>query len=276
MEDGQWSYGGLVFGAGTDVRVRSLPVGVRDFVARSGSTIRPRDHGSFTGDQWVGSKEPQLELLAMTRAAEVEVEQVFAPGGDPAALTFKFQGRPEQRIYVRPFRWARRHTQESDGVGRASIIVAFEQPDPRVYSEEEHSEGIVAASQTGGMVFPLEFPLVFGSGGAGTATLANTGNFGARPVVTISGGVLVGPRLEHAGLGVSVRLPGLSVPDGSTLVIDFDARSVLLDGVSRYSEVSADTVWWDLVPGDNEVRFSVGSGGVGVSATVIWRDAWLP
>ena len=274
--DGQWSYGGLTFGAGTDIRVLSLPVGVRDFVARSASTIRPRDHGSFVGDAWVGSKEPQIELMAMTRAAEIAVEEVFAPGGDLAALSFKFQGRVQQRVYARPTRWARPHTREADGVGRATVMMAWEQPDPRVFSEEEHSTGIVLSSQTGGMEFPVTFPLTFGSGGAGTGLILNAGNFGARPIVTITGGEVVGPRLEHVGRDESIRLPGFTLPAGSTLSVDFDARTVLLGAVSRYSYLSTDSVWWQLDPGSNEIRFSSLSGDPAVTATVTWRDAWLP
>ncbi len=91
--------------------------------------------------------------------------------------------------------------------------------------------------------------------------------------MAVINGPVVDPFLENTATGEIVRLTG-TLDAGDYLVVDSDARTVLLNGTaSRYSWVSPGSTWWQLEPGANSVRYGATSGsGTG---TLTSRSVWI-
>jgi hypothetical protein len=89
--------------------------------------------------------------------------------------------------------------------------------------------------------------------------------------MTINGPV-VNPRIENVATGQVISFTG-EVGASSALVISSLERTVLLDGASRYSWLTAGSQWFDLAPGPNTFRFA-GTSGSG-SATLDFRSTWI-
>lgn len=106
------------------------------------------------------------------------------------------------------------------------------------------------------------------AGAAGTAT--NNGNFKASPTLTITGSA-AGPIVvaKTTGTTGSVSIT-TSVPAAQLLVVDFRARSVLLNGVNRYDLVTTTPTWFEIEPGANTITYSGGG-----TASLAWSDSWI-
>ena len=144
--------------------------------------------------------------------------------------------------------------------------------DPRVYSDTQSSVNLVLPAVSGGLGWPLGWPVGWGTAVGGTTAITNTGNFPTRPVVVFNG-PLTGPGIENQTTGQFLDTT-FNLLAGSTLVVDFDARTIDENGFSsRYSYLTSDSDWWDLVPGVNNIRISA-SAGTG-SADVYYRSAWI-
>ena len=103
--------------------------------------------------------------------------------------------------------------------------------------------------------------------GSGTAT--NTGNFKASPVLTVTGSA-AGPIVAtNSTTGRTVTVT-TAVPAAQQLVIDFKARTILLNGVNRYDLVTGTPQWWDVEPGANTIVYSGGG-----TAVLSWNDSWI-
>lgn len=104
--------------------------------------------------------------------------------------------------------------------------------------------------------------------GAGTAT--NNGNFKASPTLTVTGAA-AGPIViaKTTGTTGSVSIT-TSVPGGQQLVVDFKARSVLLNGVNRYDLITTTPTWFEIEPGANTITYSGGG-----TPSLAWSDSWL-
>ncbi len=103
--------------------------------------------------------------------------------------------------------------------------------------------------------------------GAGTAT--NTGNFKASPVLIVTGSA-AGPIVianTTAGRTVTVTT---AIPAAQLLVIDFKARTVLLNAVNRYDLVTGTPQWFDIAPGANTITYSGGG-----TPSLSWNDSWI-
>lgn len=245
------------------------------------SSLRPRltRHGLHLGTTYLGGRTVALTLnvigwteaehsdalAALTRA--LQIGEALAP------LRFQIPGVADGRVaridamvsrYAAPI--AHEHYAYT-----STMAVEFVATDPRIYSDELETVDVASFTPSGGMTFNATFDLTFGSSGdVGIANLANDGNRGAPWVATILGPCL-NPTLVHLGQGRTVALDG-SLTAGQVLTLDSDARTVLIDGATRYNLLSS-AQWFDLEPGDNEVRFTVGDADAS-TATFTYRHAW--
>lgn len=102
----------------------------------------------------------------------------------------------------------------------------------------------------------------------GSDIVANAGNIETYPTLTV-----VGPSTSPMTftLGARVVTLNISLAGGETLVADFAARTVLVNGVNRYDVVASSTRWWALAAGNNTVGSSAGGG----TASLSRRSAWI-
>lgn len=147
--------------------------------------------------------------------------------------------------------------------------------DPLKYATALSSATVGLPSSSGGLTFPAVFPVAFGtSGPGGILVAANTGTRATSPVVSIAGPV-TNPRLEHIDQGRTFTV-AIDLAAGDTLAVDMRARTVILNGTaSRRANVVAGSRWFDLDPGDNQIRFAADSYDPAASMTLEWRSAWI-
>jgi hypothetical protein len=117
------------------------------------------------------------------------------------------------------------------------------------------------AAGGGGLIYPLTYPLVYGSAqSGGEMQLTNDGDAPAQPVFRITG-PCTGPVITNADTGQQLAFdPGYLLPAGDQLTLTYENRSVLLDdGVSRSNELVT-RQWFTLPVGTTRVRFTSADG----------------
>jgi hypothetical protein len=156
----------------------------------------------------------------------------------------------------------------------AAWQLQFAAPDPLRYAVTPSTGNCGLATTSGGLAFPLTFPLDFGPGaGGGTLLLLNAGNTTTWPVWTITGPV-TNPVILNTATGERLAL-SLTIDAGQQLTLDTDARTVILQGVaSRRGSLAATSTWFPLKKGATAVAFQAASYDPAVSLAVAWRSAW--
>lgn len=151
-------------------------------------------------------------------------------------------------------------------------------PDARRYAVNAASPqscGLRATS--GGLVFPLVFPLDFGPGvTGGQMVVTNGGRIATLPTWTITGPV-TNPVIINTATSEQLALTNgtLFVAAGQQLILDTDARTVMLQGTaSRRSSLATGSSWFSLKPGDNQIAFLASDFDPAAQLTATWRDAY--
>lgn len=156
----------------------------------------------------------------------------------------------------------------------ADLKIRWFCPDPLKYSAALHTSSTGLGVATGGLTFPATFPATFGSGSAGgSVQLANAGNTDSPPLFTITGPV-DNPIIEHIELGRSLQLT-ISLASGDVLVLDADARTVILNGTASRGSALTLPQWFLLPPGLSSIRYRNNGGATASTLTIAWRDAAL-
>lgn len=239
---------------------------------------RPRAHGSIDRTQFYGDRV--LELLGVVGSDDSpatwqtfdELKGVLAALADDEDVILRVgrQGIGIDRALVRVDGAIDCNVMPNGIVWGVQLIAA----DPRFYSDTlkqgDYDPTVVGA---GGVVFPMEFPFVFGQVASGTVTVENQGNFPTPPTITIEGPV-TDPIIDNETTGESITFDA-TVNLGSSLIVDVGSRRVTLDGALRPDlVVPGETTWWELVPGGNQVRLRGSSMTGGTThLTIEFRDA---
>ncbi|WP_298330337.1 phage tail domain-containing protein [Haloactinopolyspora sp.] len=285
---GQGSIGGVTFGPGTSWGVVSIE-GLSLPQVRSGDTDRSLDTGQLQGLNFLGGRDVTLTLdLVATDAdaaltALTELATATAVSSTEQPLWLNLTGTPlavmctvRKRAFPIDFKFT---------AALVRVTLALHATDPRLYGAS--STGSVGLQlPSGGLIFPLTFPMVFGSASPSTVTVDNTGNVESRPVLTITGPV-TNPVVSNTSVAGAPALTisnplqtGYTVLAGDQLVIDMDLRTVsyYAGGVGagnpadRRGWIAPGSSWWTLQPGVNDVEFSSGDTSL-TSATLAVTSA---
>jgi hypothetical protein len=196
---------------------------------------------------------------------------------DEEALVIQLAGAKWQafaRVTRRAFPVDRAYTAQN-----APGALQWVATDPRLYSSGAALTATVGLplAGSGGLVFPLVFPLTFGSGAAIPDMVAtNTGTVTTWPTFTIAGPV-TGPVITNVTTGQILAFdPTFVVAAGQTLVVDTDARTVTLVGVNRRDRLVT-AGWFGLAAGvATHLRFtSAGGYDPAAALTATWRPATI-
>lgn len=103
---------------------------------------------------------------------------------------------------------------------------------------------------------------------SGTLTLTNDGTFDSEPIFTLTGAGTFSVTNTTRSAYAKVSSGSKSLPSGT--VIDFNKRSVMLNGVSYFSSLEPNAVFWSLAPGANSIK---SEGSAPLSYT--FRDAYI-
>jgi hypothetical protein len=275
---GTGGYNTLAFGPGTPFAVESVG-GLEDMpTIRVQDSPRPADIGYFKGQDLLDGRVITLGFgihavdqfdLATQKSL---FQNAFLVSGDEIALYVYNSTR------LINCRCRKRHfSYDAQRVARIEeALVELFASDPKLYDAYLQQAVVGLPVVLGGATFNALFNLAFGSSGAGGQVgVTNSGNFAARPVITIAGPV-DNPIVANLSTGKSLALT-ISLSATDVLVIDMDARTIILNGsASRRSAMNSGSQWWDIPPGVNTLRFSNnGAYQAAANCTFAFRSAWV-
>lgn len=149
--------------------------------------------------------------------------------------------------------------------------------DPIIYDDTAGSTLSVTVNKVlrGGYVYPVVYPVLWQAGALPT-NVNNAGNTMVYPVITFYGSAHE-PVLYNNTLGKLFRMEAFTMGASDTLVVDMNPRAhtVLLNGGSVFHKVSADSQFWGLEVGNNDLLLDTSDGNDTVSATVEWRSGYI-
>lgn len=281
MADWNMAFGGLTIGPGTNYEVKAIS-GLTDMPSlRVGDVTRARKHGLHPGDDFASGRSITIVLDIAKDDSNTISDLVdayldaFTYGDSETALTFTIPGvagGATGRVLAR----CRRRSIPVNlpyQYGIAEAVVELVATDPRIYTNGLNTDTVDLENAAGGVSFPLTFPFTFGSSSTGSIQAVNSGNFPAPVVLTIDGPI-TNPSVLNNTTGEELAFT-ITLASGESLVIDTEARTVLLNGTaSRYSTLSTDSVWFDLQPGTTELKLTGSTAGSPL-LTAEWRSAWL-
>jgi hypothetical protein len=159
-----------------------------------------------------------------------------------------------------------------DGMWTAPFQFGLRSASP-AWAGAAYAVEIAPGFETAGRVYPKVYPMVYASGVAAPVVLANAGNATAWPLLRIHGRS-VAPIIEDTIRGIRLAFPAYTVPEGATLEIDPEARTVLAGGeFSVYGERSLDSTWFGIPPGGTALRFVDTDHSASARLEVIYTDA---
>jgi len=273
-----YSFNGAAWGAGTTARVTDV-TGLDTPPMRTSDSPVPGRDGALGGIDLLDARSIEFELTfvessrATLLAALLDLSAALARRSDDLPLSFQADpSLPVMRVNCRP---RRRNVPmpnpNLDGYVLATLQLVAN--DPLIYSDAEHAVATGAPTVSGGFTFTFTFPFNFGTiGSGGVVAVSNVGTAPA-PWIAIVQGPCVGVTIaDH--FGGRVRWDG-TLAAGEVLTIDsHPARHTAVIGgtASRFGLIAADSTWFDLLPGSNEIFFSTDNGAGAL--TFSWRDAW--
>lgn len=287
--DWQLEWRGVLLGSGTPYGWSELDGWLDLPGMRIGDQARPGRHGTYAGQQladervitWTATLYPTSTAFAAavdTLRRITAVEE--APDEEP--LVIRLSGTAwlvNARVTRRALPVDRRYTAQM-----SPIVIQWVATDPRLYSPQQQTSGAVGLPSpgSGGLVFPLVFPLTFGANlSGGGVSLTNVGTVTTWPTWQITGPV-TGPIITNADTGQTLTFdPSFVVAAGQTLLINTDDRTVTLQGVNR-----RDRLWvadWFGLPGvlpdgsivPTNIQFSSAGGFTAGTLTALWRHATI-
>lgn len=255
-----------------------------------GAGVIPRsgDHGAWASPQFYAARQLTLTVTASAptqalRDTARALLQQAVPISDLAVL--RYDEPIPKFTYIRR---SGKLTETYPTLSDVTFTVGLVAPDPRKYSMVQRSLaiGLLPSGVGGGMVEPFSVPFTLNSAPPpGTATATNGGSFLTPPVVVVTGPV-TGPTLTNLTTGQTVAWDTLTLRTGDVLAVDFLNRQGYVNPTTvsvspgipstggTYWPADADSSWWQLGPGNNQVQFG-GTAGTGANAQVYWRDAWV-
>jgi hypothetical protein len=248
---------------------------------RTSLADRPQDHGSFDGPSFYGTRVITLEgsAISTSRSAAMKAQDILASvAAEQTASLYTLlvaePGQPSRCAYVR--------LNGGTKIGTIHGGQSFDwnlqliAPDHRRYADTETILTLELATSGGtstGLTAPFTAPFLTTGSAASTTTKTayNIGTASTRPVVTFFG-PLTNPGITNLNVGKTLSFT-YDLLAGQTLVVDFDARTALLNGTaSRTYAITPTAAYWDIAPGGNDIRFTA-LGGNG-NAEVRFRSAW--
>ena len=279
-ESFQYEFAGLLFGSSTDINVEGAE-GLDDLPDIDSMDI-PWDanHGSASGSDLARSRVVQFagDIMAATDTALASaldsLRDTFTVG-TVATLAWQHPGETKKMIWARCRRRSIPTTLRRS-LGSPTWVVQLVAVDPLVYSAAESSDSTTRTTAGSGFTPPFTPAFTLGASTDGTLRATNVGSADASWTARLEG-PLTNPVITN--LATRERLAfsangGLVLGAGEFVAIDAAARSVLLAGTaSRRSQLSLDSRWWSLAPGDTDIELTADAGTGTLSVT--WRSAWI-
>jgi hypothetical protein len=266
-------------GASADGYLVDLPGWYDTAEVRQRNTPRNDAHGDF-------DQEPVYDDSLYFSI----VGKIIAPGNPAAMFTLRdtlmqlkqITGQWAATVTDITGEWTRyvrlagqiRFTIMDEPAGWAEFAIPVKAKDPRKYGPElAPSAGLPSAS--GGIAFPITFPVTFGaSGDSGRVVTLNTGGATTYATLEVSGGLAGGFSAVCTELGREVRLER-QIPLGSTVTVNLRTGQAFIDDQSPVTGSLTRREWWDNPPGQTRtIQFnSIGAVTGTPTLTVRYQPA---
>lgn len=228
---GQLQYGQMLLGGGTSAGWREL-AGWRDSPeGQSSDSQRPQSHGTYAGDVFAESVTVTFTFMLRGTPAEkiaaLNTIEKYAPMDSVERCLAVDDG---DGTWVRWGRLIGRQVPQDKHFSHAPVecSLQFLCADPRRYTLDESTHTVTLPVSSGGLEYPLTYPLDYGTSSSGAAVATNTGSIGTSPVVTFYG-PLTDPILTTPVWSMGFRI---NLVDGERLVVDTNAGTALLNGTA--------------------------------------------
>jgi hypothetical protein len=282
LEDWQVQLGNLLMGPGTPYDIAEAE-GLDELPdLRDDDEDRPGQHGQDSGPDKASGRTVDLALEVMGTdavpytTALADLRSATAPDEDGATvpLWFRLPGQPVLRLDVKP-RKRRIPTNSEYEMGFAEADVQLRAPRPFAYGAELTDSTALTSTGTGGLTYPLDYPLEYGDAGStGRLVLTNDGTASSRQTYT-AWGPFDDAGFELLDLATGRRLVyAAAIDEGSWVVINSANGRVLEQGTAsrRYNLTRAQ---WAPVPPRSTAVVQINALGV-PQATARLDVAWSP
>jgi hypothetical protein len=236
--------------------------------------------GIVSGRDYLGGRIIHLSMTVLDQNV-AKALAAFQPGADPQPFRFAFPGIAGGAGYM--MAKVRKRAMPIDGMhiaGAVPLNVELFAPDPLMYSDQESVKSVLRVPGRGSAkLFNPRLKLSFGFMKLGAATsdqptpVVSIGDTNTWPSYVVKG-PCTNPSIFNRVTGERITVL-IKVPTNEVLTIDTATRSVLLNGASRYGQLSTSSVWFPLRPGSNDLAFEDTEENKLASVDVRWRSAWL-
>jgi len=281
LDDYQWYFNGVTFGADTPIGVLNVE-GLDLAEIRNGDVSWPRDYGQSLGLDLFGGRDVIFDLWMKTDGSSLQATQLELAAAtnikpnEEMPLWFQLPNLPILCVMCRPRK--RPGKIESD-YAAANIYkpeLAFHATDPRIYGAgKEASWGTGDEPETGT-----------------TYSATNDGNTEMRPILQIAGPVLR-PAIQNLTLADTPTLRFSPVFESEEPTVE--AGQVLWVSLAIPHQVRLypgglggeyenamdlltwDSIWWDLISGGNDLRYHSDDPDLTATgdATIQWASAYM-
>lgn len=274
---GHVQYGRVLVGRGSAASLRQL-VGWRDLPdADAADTPRPQAHGDYPGTVLGGSLIVTVVALIRgtpaDKAAAVDaferhtpmdgVDRMLAVNDDSLGAWFRMA-----RVIARTVPQDKNYRH-----GPVEVSAQFRCADPRRYRLTPRTGTVTLPSVSGGLTYPLTYPLEYGTASSTGMVAPNEGGADTPLRVTFTG-PLTNPQLASPDWRMGFDL---TLTAGETLVVDTAEGTALLDGTAdRLYTIrpESDPLEVCTIPPDGTTLTLTAADGTG-TAMVSHRDARL-
>lgn len=273
----QFEFDSFVMGTGSEFWVESVE-GLNPPDTRTDIQERAEAHGSFTFSGFMQHREITIsgDMHSPTNFyGNVDSwRQAFRPRIDDVPLYFRLGDAISHMVWAKP---TKRHfpTDVDFSRGLMKWTVQFVCGDPRIYSEAERTNSFTPAQSTTGIDFSLDLPTNFG--GFTLPAVGGVLNAGVFPTPWVAriDGPAINPKIVNVNTGEHTELL-IELGPNDYIVVDSKEKTVMLNGTaSRYDVLPENNVWWDIQPGEQDVRLLAGGRDSNTNLTLTWRDAWI-
>jgi hypothetical protein len=261
-QDGQAEWRGLLLGAGTRYRRTELEGWLDLDETRNGDVDLDNEHGAQPGQLLAGPR-------TVTWTGHIAGSAGFEDAVNTLRRAFTYDENPaEEPLVIQEAgikamvnaRWVRRKIPQNMDwpVAFTQYVLQWRATNPRALRLPQLTpQTAPPVAGGGGLIFPLVFPLVFGSApSGGELVLTNDGAAHAQPVWRITG-PCTAPMITNADTGARLWFEDdFALLAGEQLDVSTEDKSVLYVGsnVSRSNKLRY-REWFTLPPGTTRVRF---------------------
>jgi len=229
----QWRDLTFATGEAATYRITSLEGWAGRSAPRYDKQNRARAHGSHPSPVYADERIVTVEGRSWSQddrdAVLLALEQRMTFDGGEEPLTITLAGR-ELTAFAQFLRCDPILTPNEWGIGRFGWIAQWRCPDPLRYGPVQSAVSTGLPTAGGGLVYPLTYPLSYGSAGTpGQVTLTNDGTAAAPIVFTVTGSLPAGFEVSASGQRLVYPVP---VPAGETLTVDTAAGTILAQGTA--------------------------------------------